>query len=338
VADSGGFEQAGRVGAAASRLRVDAATAEVLQAFDAASIRSVLLKGPALAAWYDDDPTHAYLDCDLWIGPADVTGAGEELTRLGFKPVIGAPGVPTWWLEHATGWWRARDGVLVDLHHRLQGVGVDAPTAWRSLSGATETINVGGYPASVLDVRASALYVTLHACHHGKAVGKALSHLERALRAVEEPDWIEAASLAQRLKATDAFATGLRLLPEGAELAARLSLQESRSVNAVLHAGTPPPTALSFEQLARVASLRERIVIIAGKAFPPPSFIRYWWPAATRNRKMLAIAYLYRPVWLLRHAPRGFQAWRSAKRAVRTSVTSTVADSPESPVRRSSDP
>jgi hypothetical protein len=336
VADSSGFEQAVRVQAAASRLRIDAATAEVLRAFDAASIRSVLLKGPALSAWYADDPTHGYLDCDLWIGPPDVTGAGDALTGLGFRPVTGERPLPSWWLEHATEWRRALDGVLVDLHHRLQGVGVDADAAWLLLSGATQTINVGGYPASVLNVPASALYVTLHACHHGKTVGKALSHLERALRAVEEPDWIEAASLARQLKATDAFATGLRLLPEGAELAARLSLEPSRSVNAVLHANTPPPIALGLEQLASTNSLRERIAIMAGKTFPPPGLIRYWWPPAGRNRAMLAVAYLYRPLWLLRHAPRGLQAWRSAKRAVGTNVRSTVGDAPEAPPPSSS--
>jgi hypothetical protein len=220
----------------------------------------------------------------------------------------------------------------------LQGVGVDAQTAWLSLSGATETINVGGYPAWVLDAPASALYVTLHACHHGKAFGKALSHVERALRAVDESDWIEATSLAERLQATDAFATGLRLLPEGAELAARLSLEHGRSVNAVLHANTPPPIALGLEQLASTASLRKRIAIIAGKTFPPPGLVRYWWPPAGRNRTMLVIAYLYRPVWLLRHAPRGFRAWRSAKRVVSTNVGSTLADSSEVPARRSSPP
>src|SRR3954449_2807270 len=126
--------QSARVAATASRLRVDAATAEVLQTFEAARVRAVLLKGPALAAWYADEPTHSYLDCDLWIGPADFELAGDALMRLGFRPVADDRGFPTWWEEHASTWLRDQDGVIVDLHRRLQGVGVDDETAWQALS------------------------------------------------------------------------------------------------------------------------------------------------------------------------------------------------------------
>ncbi len=306
-----------RVEAAASNLRIDAATGEVLQAFHAAGVRGVLLKGPALAAWYADEPTRSYLDCDLWVGPADLEIAEEVLTRLGFGLLVDERGLPAWWQEHASSWSRDVDGVVVDLHRRLQGLGVDDQTAWRSLSATTETITVGGHPALVLSVPARALYVTLHASHHGHAWGKALSHLDRALRAVDESDWVRAASLAERLDGIDAFATGLRLVPQGAELAARLSLAETQSVNVALHASSPPPIALGFEQLARAASVREFLTIIARKAVPPPGFVRHWWPPAARNRRMLALAYLYRPLWLLRHAPRGARAWLVARREVR---------------------
>src|SRR3954453_16159845 len=138
--------QSARVAATASRLRVDAATAEVLQTSEAAGVRAVLLKGPALAAWYADDPTHAYLDCDLWVGPADFEVASEALTRLGFRPVIDDRGFPASWEEHAKAWLRDQDGVVVDLHRRLQGVGVDDETACQALSGATEKLPVPGPP------------------------------------------------------------------------------------------------------------------------------------------------------------------------------------------------
>src|SRR3954454_16023435 len=174
--------QSARVAATASRLRVDAATAEVLQTSEAAGVRAVLLKGPALAPWYADDPTHAYLDCDLWVGPADLNVAGDALIGLGFHPVIDDRGFPASWEEHARAWRRDQDGVVVDLHRRLQGLGVDDETAWQALSGATDTITVAGHPAPVLGHPARLLYVTLHACHHGKEWGKALSHLERGLR------------------------------------------------------------------------------------------------------------------------------------------------------------
>ena len=317
VARSRGAEQAARVEATASNLRIDAATGEVLRAFDAAGIRGVLLKGPALTEWYAEDPARSYLDCDIWIAPVDVDAAGEALARLGFERLVDDRTLPAWWQEHDSNWRRDLDGVVVDLHRRLQGVGVDDETAWRTLSATCETIMLAGHPTPVLSVPARALYVTLHAAHHGMAWGKALSHVERALRAVDESAWLEAASLAERLRATDSFATGLRLVPQGAELAARLSLPPTRSVQAALRAGTPPPIALGFEQLARVGSVREFLGILARKSVPPREFVRHWWPAAAHSRRMLALAYLYRPLWLLRHAPRGLRAWRTARRKVR---------------------
>jgi hypothetical protein len=322
VASSTGAEPSARAAAIAGKLRIDAATGEVLRAFEAVRLRAVLLKGPALAAWYAAEPTRSYLDCDLWVAPADVAPAGDVLTRLGFERVVDDRGLPAWWRDHADDWRRDLDGVAVDLHRRLQGLGVDHETAWQTLWSRTETLTVAGHPARVLGPPASALYVTLHAAHHGEAWGKALSHLERALQAVGDSTWREAASLAERLGATDPFATGLRLVPQGTELAARLSLPDTRSVEVALRASTPPPIALGFEQLARAAGPTERLEIIARKAVPPPGFIRHWWPAATRNRRMLALGYLYRPVWLLRHGPRGLRAWLVARRKVRARTSS----------------
>src|SRR3954454_18162868 len=94
VASSAGPGSSGRAAATAGNLRIDAATVEVLRAFEAVGLRAVLLKGPALAAWYADDPTRSYLDCDLWVGPADVEPAGAVLTRLGFKRVADDRGLP----------------------------------------------------------------------------------------------------------------------------------------------------------------------------------------------------------------------------------------------------
>src|SRR3954449_6455443 len=198
VARPTGAEASARAAAIAGNLRIDAATGEVLRAFEAVGLRAVLLKGPALAAWYADDPTRSYLDCDLWVAPADVAPAGDMLTRLGFERVVDDRGLPAWWREHGSDWWRDLDGVAVDLHRRLQGLGVDEQTAWQTLWSRTETIAVAGHPARVLDRPARALYVTLHAAHHGAGWGKALSRLERALREVDESAWLEAASLAEQ--------------------------------------------------------------------------------------------------------------------------------------------
>jgi putative nucleotidyltransferase-like protein len=308
-----------KVDAAANNIRVDAATAEVLQSFDASGIGSVVLKGPALSPWYAGDLTRAYLDCDLWVRPRDLGGAELELTRLGFVRLVDGRGLPDWWQEHASTWWREADGVIVDLHRNLQGLGVGPQRAWEVLTANTNTVNVAGYPAPIFSVPARALYVTLHAGHHGTAWGKALIHVERALAAVDEAAWREATALAGRLDALDAFAAGLRLTAEGATLADRMDLPATQSVKVALRATSPPPIALGFEQLASSGGWRTRLQIIFWKAFPPPGFVRHWWPPAARNRRMLVLAYFYRPIWLLRNAPAGLRAWRAARRQVSSS-------------------
>jgi hypothetical protein len=298
-------------------LRIDAASAEVLRAFEVARIGCLLLKGPALADWYRDDPTRAYLDCDLWVRPADLPRAAERMESLGFRRLVDERGLPEWWLEHASTWWRDADGVAVDLHRRLQGAGADPETVWEHLAAAPEAVAVAGYQAPIPSTPARALYITLHAAHHGRAFGKALFHLERALSAVPLEAWRKAATLAQEVDATDAFGAGLRLIPEGAELADRLWLPATRSVKTALHAASSPPVALGFEQVASARGMLGRLRVIARKLFPPPGFIRHWWPPAARDRRMLVVGYLYRPVWLLRYAPRGFRTWREARREVR---------------------
>ncbi|HEY3945138.1 MAG TPA: nucleotidyltransferase family protein [Solirubrobacteraceae bacterium] len=304
------------VEAVASNLRLDAATAEVLRCFEAGGVRSVLLKGPALADWYADDPKRSYMDSDLWVCPEDMSAAGDLLLQIGFRRYTGDQGLPDWWLEHASTWSRESDGVVVDLHRRLQGMGADPGSVWEALSGYRDTVALAGYRAPILSSQAKSLYVTLHAAHHGQGWGKALIHIERALAVVPEATWKEAAELARELDATDSFGTGLRLVPDGRALADRLGLPPTQSTAVALQASTPPPIALGFEQLRTAHGLWARVRIIARKLFPPPGFIRHWWPPAARNRWMLLLGYLYRPMWLVRRAPQGFRAWRVARRQV----------------------
>jgi GNAT superfamily N-acetyltransferase len=316
MADSKSWEQDAIVQAAANNLRIDAATAEVLRCFEASGARSVLLKGAALADWYADDPTRSYMDSDIWVRPADMDRATQVLTAIGFRPYAGDEGLPDWWLEHATAWSREADGVMIDLHRVLQGMGADPEAVWEILSAHRDTVVLAGYPAPILATPARALYVTLHGAHHGRGWGKALIHIERALAVVPEPDWKAAAELARELNATDSFGTGLRLVPDGRKLARRLGLPPTQSTRVALQASTPPPVALGFEQLRTADTIWARVRIIARKFCPPPAFIRHWWPPAARNRRMLWLGYLYRPVWLILEAPRGWRAWRGARREV----------------------
>ena len=72
------------------------------------------------------------------------------------------------------------------------------------------------------------------------------------------PRALALAGVAAELDATSAFVAGLRLTPAGSRLATRLGLPDFRSVTAEPRAGTPPPLALGFEQLARASTMRAR--------------------------------------------------------------------------------
>jgi hypothetical protein len=302
-----------------SNLRIDAATGEVVQALSDRDVACIVLKGPALASWYPPDSERRYADGDVWVAPGDLTTAEDVLIEMGFQPTQDERGLPAWWQEHGSSWFREEDGGRIDLHRRLQGVGVDPSATWVLLWPRSIALTVGGVDARSLDEAARALFVTLHATHHGARDPRGLPHLRAALEAVDEATWREVLELAETLDALESLSTGLRLVPEGLALAQRIGVPDARSVRAALHAASPPPVALGFEQLAS-ASWSLRIAILVRKVVPPPGFVRHWWPPATRSRRMLLLGYLYRPVWLIRRAPAGYRAWSAARREANSSL------------------
>ena len=307
-----------RVRALMWNLRIDAATAEVVAALRERGVESVVLKGPALSDWYPPDSGRTYVDGDVWVSPSLVAAAETVLSELGFTPTQDERGLPAWWEEHGSSWFREQDHGKIDLHRRLQGAGADPAQTWELLWQRSEPLTVAELPARRLDTAARALYVTLHAAHHGAGDTRGWPHLVAALAAVDDEGWGRALELATTLDALDSFSAGLRLLPAGAALAARINVPAVRSVNATLHAAAPPPVALGFEQLANASGIR-RVQILLRKLVPPAGFVRHWWPPAAKNRPLLLVGYLYRPLWLLLRAPAGYRAWRGARREVKSS-------------------
>jgi hypothetical protein len=299
----------------AANLRVDSNSAEVLRAFDAAGVDSLLIKGPSVARWlYDNSEPRGYADCDLLVSPQHLTIAEDVLTHLGFQPEVDRHEMPAWWQEHAVAWLRKRDGAGVDLHRTLPGVGVDPDQLWLTLAALREVMVVGGFEAQTLAIPGRAFMLALHAAHHGTGWGRFLDDLERGTSTADMATWTAAAELAASLQATPAFATGLRLVTSGRAIASELGLPTDGSVDLALKASTPPPIALGFDQLARASGWRERMTILRHKFFPPVTFMKRWSPLARQGRLGLLRAYVGRGAWLLRHAPAGFRAWRSARR------------------------
>jgi hypothetical protein len=307
-----------RLLAAASSLHLDAVTAEVVGTLREAGVDSILLRGPAISRWlYEDEAARSYVDTDLLIAHAELERAEKLLSGLGFSDLtvegVLARDRPT----HAHTWARRRDGVAVDLHYTLLGAQVEPEKVWDLLSAETEAMSVGGTMVDVLQAPGRALIVALHAAQHGVDLGKPLEDLARALELLPGQVWDDASALAARLEATEAFATGLRLLPSGEGVAQRLGLPDERSTETVLRASTPPPTALGFDWLASTPGLRAKLSLVTRKIVPDPAFMRAWSPLAQRGRAGLAAAYVWRVLWLARHAWPGFRAWRRARRAAR---------------------
>jgi hypothetical protein len=300
----------------AANLRVDAVTAEVLRALEAAGVQSRVLKGASIARWlYEPSEPRSYADCDLLVRPADLPSAGAVLRALGFVPEVDEAQMPQWWREHAVGWLREGDSAVVDVHRTLAGASADEDRVWEALSEGEDRIAVGGIEAAVLAPAGRALHIALHAAQHGPEWGGSVTaDLERALAQAGEETWRAAATLADRVDATAALATGLRLTPAGAELADRLDLPRGRPADVALRVGGAPPVALGFEQLARAGGSVEGARLLARKIVPPPTFMRLWYPRAAQSRRALVVAYLWRPLWLLGHAPAGLRAWLRARR------------------------
>ncbi len=292
---------------------LDAATAQAVIALRAASVRSILLKGPSVARWlYEDPGRRPYSDIDLLVSAADREGAERVLAERDFARLpFEAPG------GQAQVW--ALDGtpVSVDLHVTLVGVGASDERAWSELSADTEELEVGGTCVEVLGEEVRALYLALHAAQHGTLMQQPLQDLERGLRRLPEELWWGAERVARQLDAVPAFAAGLRLVSEGKTVAAQLRLPTRMSVETALRVANPPDLSLGLERLATMGGFRARAVFIARKLVPHPGFMRAWSPLARRGTPGLALSYLWRSLWLLWRVGPALRAWRRARRVAR---------------------
>jgi hypothetical protein len=299
--------------AAGAELAVEATAAEVVGAFRSAGIRTVLLKGASLGRWlYDANSTRASIDVDLLIAPRDRIAAETVLSDIGFSAfpsnVAGEDN------RHARAWQRDLNPVGVDLHLNLSGVGVSNEDAWSVLTRDTDGLLVGGIELEILSRSARAMHVALHAAQHGAQWEWGVKDLAQALDRLPLEVWQGAAVLAERLDATRPFAAGLRLLPSGQELTARLRLVEATTIEVALRSTTPPDLSLGLHRLASIAGMREKAAFVARKLFPPADWMRTWLPLARRGRITLAAAYVWRPIWVVLRMPAALRALRRARR------------------------
>jgi hypothetical protein len=252
------------------------------------------------------------------VRPDDVEPACEVLAGLGFERQFDQRAMPEWWRGHDIQWLRAADGVTVDLHLELPGIGLDAARAWPVLTGDSDLVTVAGRPLPTLGEPARAMHLALHVSQHGTNAPKPMLDLERGLARLEKRLWHQAAALAARLNATDSFASGLRFTDAGTTLARELGLPEvPSSVRVAMLSGIRPAGAITIEKLVATDGWHRRVAGTWRVVFPPPAYMRSLDPAGTNGVVGLVMAYLRRARWVVRSAPAGFRAYRRARHQVR---------------------
>ena len=298
--------------ATALGLQADRVAAEVSGALEAAGIGSVLLKGAAIATWlYDDGAPRPYGDADVLVAPSDFDGAEAVLQGLGFR--LTRPGLSA--VEevgHARNWVRGRD--VVDLHHRLWGVGAEPERAWPLLTAGTERLSLGGGTVAVLGPPARALHVALHAVQTGVGVAKPLDDLARAGARLPYACWTEAAALARSVQADAAMSAGLRLHPATAALADRLGLPAHLPLAMAIRAMGAPASAKAVMDAMAADGWRAKARVASRRIVPTPAQLRVRYPFARRSRGALVAAYLWRLVSVAGRAPEVARAFVRARR------------------------
>jgi hypothetical protein len=309
----GGGRSAREIQAGLRNVLVDRVTAEVSGALDAAGIRSIVLKGPAIAAWlYEPDVVRGYGDSDLLVAHREWDRAIETLVALGFvgeKDVLGHPRMESL-TSHP---WRRGDD-HVDLHATIEGLGAEPEAVWSALSRRTERQVIGGRELEVLGPVARTLHVALHAAQHQD--GKPLLDLRRAHERLPESTWAQAAGLARELDGLPAFAAGLRHIDDGGALLGRLGLDDVRTADTTLRE-LGVPLAEGLHALSAVRGARRKLGVLRREVLPGREFMRWWSPLARRGRRGMLAAYLWRVLWLARHAPAAARAVRRARRDAR---------------------
>lgn len=292
-------------------MAVDAVTAEVVTAFDSAGVESIVLKGPSIASWlYDDPADRPYVDSDVLVHPDGVQVAHAALEAAGFHREFGPLSHSAMESPPSAPWRRVAS--VVDVHETIPGATADRRRVWAVLHDGCEEHPLGHRSVSVLGKPARLAHLALHAAHHGPGVERPIEDLRRALDRVPGEAWAAAAGVAAAIGGTSAFATGLAITAEGRRVLGGLGLEPAPAAEWLLHR-EGVPLAAGFERLSTAPGIRDRAGILRDELVPAPEFMRWWTPLARRSRRGLAAAYLWRWLYLARHAPAGLRAWRRAR-------------------------
>jgi hypothetical protein len=285
AAGSGGFTRT-----------LDAVAAQVLVAFRQAGVDALLLKGRALATLlYRAGEQRDYSDVDLLVAPRALDAAEATLSGLGYENASSAQGIDDiggvvhsdTWIRGTPGSW---DQPMIDLHRWLPGARATPGKAWEALAAQRTWIEIEGRQAGVLNRAGQAMHLATHAAQHGPGFPKHVNELALALERWPADVWDSAAWLAQEIDATEAFAAGLRLVPEGAVVAARLALPPTGELDWTIRHARPRGT-FHLQALADARGARERLQVLRRSLVPSRAWIVHQHPWARAGGLRVIAAY-----------------------------------------------
>jgi Uncharacterised nucleotidyltransferase len=305
----------------------DAQLRELVGAFAGAGIRTILLKGPALAREYYADPAlRPFTDLDVLVERRDRTRAIDVLSALGYAH--GSPGRSlAYELEHAPATYfvslPAGGRLPVDLHWEL----VAHPGGSRATELVTEEIwsralsaAVWGPTARTLAPEDLVIYLAAHFAIHHVLVGP-LWQLDLALvlrRHAATLDWDAVVARAQQWSAASAVYFALRTVGEQLGVTAPPSAFAALRPGRVRVAVVRALQRSGSDRLVRVEYLvglllldrcRDVIRTLTSGLMPPPSWLR-----ARYGSRPLIGAYATHYCRLVRIAVRAMRARGSSGR------------------------
>jgi hypothetical protein len=173
--------------------------AEVLEALAAADVPVLIVKGPALGAFYPHETLRPYGDLDLLVPKEQLDRAQEALHGLGY----GGTPANDWIMErhpHLPHLVSDDKQLTVELHWRLDNPGATEGLSVEDLWARAVPWSVQGQPALRLDPVDAGLYLCSHALlrHRGNLGLRPLCDLTQVTRQWTQQQW---ESLAQRAKA-----------------------------------------------------------------------------------------------------------------------------------------
>jgi putative nucleotidyltransferase-like protein len=292
--------------------------ARIARSLADAGVDALVIKGPVTERWlYGAGELRTIGDVDVVADPSHYRRAEQVLLAAGF--VNRYDGVaPDWTAEHGDRWVSDDWALPIDLHRRLWGFGAGPDRVWARLWAERVQERFAGGAGWVPGEAARVLLLALHAAHHGTAE-KSIEDLRRAEAGVSDDVWAEAAALARELEAAEGFAAGLELLPNAADVRARLDLLDVDARMADTHTDMwdAAPTAAGFVRLAATPGARPKLRLLRRELLPSPRFMRQMSEErelARRGRLGLLASYAVRWASLLRNAARGIVDARKLRR------------------------